>query len=128
MKLPRVIAFTGLLAASLAHAQSVQVDANGNVNVDADGARVEVDGGAANVSTRSGVQARTQNISSKLGNTRITGDNIQRINIRGRRVNVAGGGGTAISTIAGHTTVSAPMGGVGYVNGELDGSNFSGRN
>lgn len=127
MKLPRVIAAAGLLAASLAHAQSVEVDANGRVNIRTQDTKIKVDGGEANVSTTS-VQTRTQNIGSNVGNGQISGTNVQRVNIRGNRVNVATDGATATSVIAGRTATSPPSPGVGYVNGDLDGNNFSGRN
>jgi len=123
MKLPHVIAAVGLLAASLAHAQDVQVDAKGRVAIDTADTRVEVDGNTANVSTRPSVQTRTQNIGSNVGNTHISGTNIQRVDIRGKRVNIGADGRTKVAPPPRITTASA-----GYVNGALDGSNFSGRN
>ena len=128
MKLPHVIAAAGLLAASLAHAQSVEVDVKGRVDINTQGTRVKVDGGEANVSTASGVQTGTQNIGSNVGNQRISGTNVQRVNIRGARVNVATDSATTTTAIAGRTAASRPSPSVGYVNGDLDGSNFSGRN
>lgn len=129
MKLPHVIAAVGLLAASLAHAQDVQVDANGRVKIDTADTRVEVDGGSANVATRPGVQTRTQNIGSNVGNTHISGTNIQRVDVRGARVNVGADGRTKITTPPPpRITPRAPTASAGYVNGALDGSNFSGRN
>lgn len=139
------IAIGGMLVAPAAYAQTVDVDANGNVRVDAgDGTRVEVGGNRSDeikvrASARrgdatSGAQARpstsVQGISSNSGNRKADGDSVQRVNIRGGRVNVATGGGTAISTISGRTTAStsADISGAGYVNEDLDGGNFSGRN
>lgn len=144
-----LVALGGLLMVPAAMAQNVTVDGNGNVKVDAgDGTRVDVDGtgrGNVNVQTHgrpatsgTNVQLRSgtsvQNISSNTGERRVEGNNVQRANIRGSRVNIATGGGTAISTIGGATSTATSaragtvISGVGYINGDLDGSNFSGRN
>jgi uncharacterized protein YjbI with pentapeptide repeats len=131
-----------LAASAVAQAQTVGIDAAGNVDVDAgDGNRVQysadggVRAGATATSTRS-----SQNMASNSGTRTVPGDSTQREIVRGSRVNVAtpGGvsvtgaeGGTATTTINGRTVTSgggAANGVVTYINGELDGHDFTRRN
>lgn len=138
-------AIGSLLIAPAAYAQTVDVDANGSVRVDAgNGTRVDIGGNrngdvevradARRDDATSDAQVRAgtsvQDISSNSGNRKVEGDNVQRAYIHGSRVNIADGGGTAISTISGRTTTGTGAGitGAGYINEDLDGSNFSGRN
>lgn len=129
----------GLLLAFLAApalAQSVDVDANGNVRVDSgngtvvsagnNGAQVHTDGARIEADGR-------QDISSRSGDYRTDGDSVQRSRVDVRTdggVHVVGAdGGRASTTVGGRTIVSgsATGGTLSYVNQDLDGSNFSGR-
>lgn len=126
----------------IAHAQSIGVDAQGNVKIDGgDGTRVQTTAdGRGTVVAAPGARVQVgrgrssvQNIASNDGTRVVEGDNVQRATIRGSRVNIATDGGTAESTISGRTRVatSAPRAGVAaqsYVNGEFDGGSFAGRN
>ncbi|HUH90230.1 MAG TPA: pentapeptide repeat-containing protein [Lysobacter sp.] len=139
-----VLAFGGLLVASLATpllAQSVDVDANGNVRIDAgDGTTVRAGAAGTEVRTR-GAAVRVggeQNLSSRSGHHHNAGDNVQHTQVDGAQVNVRsdGGvqvisadGGRATTTINDRITTSSAQGDgeVSYVNQDLDDSNFSGR-
>lgn len=134
-----MLAGGGLLLAFLAtpaFAQSVDVDANGNVRVDSgngtvvragqDGADVHTNGARIEADGR-------QDISSRSGDYRNDGDNVQRGRVDVRAdggVHVTGAdGGRATTTVGGRTITSGSAAGgtLSYVNQDLDESNFSGR-
>lgn len=144
-----VLAFGALLATSSAtalFAQSVDIDANGNVRIDAgDGTTVKAGAAGTEVRTR-GAAVRAhgeQNLSSRSGGDQSAGDNAQHTHVDGGQINgdrintqdaggvhvISADGGRATTTVNGRTTTSsAHYGGeVSYVNQDLDGSNFSGR-
>lgn len=139
----RTLATTALALGmfGLAQAQSIGVDARGNVKIDGgDGTRLSTtaDGRATTVAApgarvQVGTKARTsvQNIASNDGTRVVRGDNVQRASVQGSRVNIATGGGTSEQSVSGRTRVATSRGAVSaqsYVNGEFDGGEFSNRN
>lgn len=140
-----VLALGGLLFTSLAApalAQSVGIGADGSVHVDGgDGTVVNTDASGTRVRTRGAtVESHDhQDISSRSGDHRSGGDNLQRTHGDRSRVGVeidggvhvnAAGGGRATTTVRNRTITSpapASRGGMAtYVNQELNESNFSG--
>lgn len=144
-----VLAFGGLLVVSLAaplFAQSVDVDASGNVRIDAgDGTTVKAGAAGVEVRTR-GAAVRAsgeQSLSSRSGHHQSAGDHVQHTRVDGTQVNgdrvnvrsnggvqvIGAGGGRATTSINDRIATSSAQGDgeVSYVNQDLDDSNFSGR-
>lgn len=127
-----MLAFGGLLMASLAMpvlAQSVDIDADGNVRIDAgDGTVVQAGAAGTEVRTRGATVEASgqQNLSSRTGNYQTDGDNVQHTVI-------SAGGGRATSTVNGRITTSSssssPERGraTSYANQDLAGRDFAGR-
>lgn len=142
-------AVTALLCASV-QAQSIGVDAKGNLKIDGgDGSRLSTNAnGSATVATTPGARVQVgkgrtsvQNIASNDGTRVVEGNNVQRATVRGNRVNIASGGGVAEQTVNGRTQVATStrtttstasrVRGVpaqSYVNGEFDGIALANRN
>lgn len=139
-----MLAFGGLLVASLAMpalAQSVDIDADGNVRIDAGDGTV-VQAGAAGTAVRTHgatVEASgQQNLSSRSGNYQTDGDNTQhtQVDVQGDGgVHViSAGGGRATSTVNGRTITSSSSsssssqrgGTTSYANQDLSGRDFAG--
>lgn len=138
-----VLAIGGLLFAAIATpamAQSVDINADGSVSIDGgDGTVVQTDASGTDVRTRGAtVESHgRQDLSSRSGNYRSSGDNAQRARVEGSRVNVeadggvhiiGAGGGRATTTVGNRAVTSSSSGGgmVSYVNQDLNESNFAG--